>query len=140
MSWLNLAGVDIGNLVASERKDMIYLGQYQGDLEINKTRIRLIHPDGGGAYALSYKAQKISEQIPSGNKPHILCFGHWHTSHYFFYRNIHILNSGCFEDQSLFLLRKGINPVIGGWTVKVRVADDKHRTILSFTPTFIPFI
>lgn len=140
LSWLNLAGIDVGNLIAKERKDMIYLGQCQGEVEINKVKIRLIHPDGGGAYALSYRAQKISEQIPSGDKPHILIFGHWHTSHYFFYRNIHILNAACFESQSLFLLRKGINPIIGGWTIKVRIANDKYRTVLSITPTFIPFL
>ena len=140
LSWLNLAGVDVGNLIAKEREDMIYLGQYQGDVIIGGVVVRLHHADKGGAYALSYNAQKIVEQIPSGDKPHIMIFGHWHTSHYFFYRNIHILNAGCFECQSLFLLRKGINPVIGGWTVKVRIANDKHKTILSITPTFIPFM
>ena len=90
--------------------------------------------------ALSYKAQKIAEQIPSGDKPHILLFGHWHTSHYFFYRLMHILNCGCFEGQSHLLLRKGINPTIGGWTAEVRTARDKKHTIISFTPTFIPFL
>jgi len=90
--------------------------------------------------ALSYKAQKISEQIPSGEKPHILVFGHWHTAHYFFYRLIHIFNAGCFEGQSTFLLRKGINPVIGGWVAEIRTGQDRKKTILSLRATFIPFL
>lgn len=91
-------------------------------------------------YALSYKPQKIAEQIPSGEKPHIMIFGHWHLCFYFFYRLIHILQAGCFQGQSTYLLRKGINPTIGGWIVRVEKANDKKNTILSITPTFIPFL
>lgn len=131
-------GMDIGEMVSAQRDDMVYLGQYSGDLIMNGVNIRLVHPDKGGAYAISYNLQKIVEQIPSGKKPHIFVAGHYHTSLYFFYRLIHLFQAGCFESQSLFLLRKGINPTIGGWTVKVRVAKD--NTILSITPTFIPFI
>lgn len=140
LSWLQLAGVDIGNIIEKKRGDMVYLGPYQGDIKIQGVKFRLHHSDRGGAYALSYHSQKIAEQIPSGNKPHILIFGHWHTALYYFYRNIHIFNAGAFEGQSLYLLRKGINPTIGGWTIMVRIADDNRKTILSITPTFIPFI
>jgi len=140
MSWWNKSGIDVGELISEKRNDMIYLGQYEGNLELGGVKFRLLHPDGGGSYALSYKAQKIAEQIPSGNKPHVLIFGHWHTSHYFFYRNMHIFNAGCFEGQSLFLLRKGINPIIGGWTAEIRIGRDKKGTILSMRPCFIPFI
>ena len=140
LSWWNLAGIDIGEIIAEKRSDMVYLGQYAGEIEIAGIRFKLLHPDGGGAYALSYRAQKIAEQIPSGEKPHVLLFGHWHTSHYFFYRLMHILNAGCFEGQSTFLLRKGINPTIGGWSLEIRIGQDKKKTILSFTPTFIPFL
>lgn len=139
LSWWNRSGIDVGSLIAEKRPDMIYLGQYEGNLELNGVRIRLLHPDGGGSYALSYKAQKIAEQIPSGIKPHIIVFGHWHTAHYFFYRMMHIFNAGCFEGQSSFLLRKGINPVIGGWTAQIRVGKTEPK-VLSMTPTFIPFL
>ena len=140
LSWWKTAGIDVGELIAAQRPDMIYLGQYKGDVKINGIKFRIMHPDGGGAYALSYRAQKISEQIPSGDKPKVLIFGHWHTAHYFFYRNMHIFNAGCFESQTSFLLRKGINPIIGGWTVEIRVAKDKRKTILSLRPCFIPFL
>ena len=138
MVYWHRMGIDVGDMISTQREDMVYLGQYQGDLFINGIDIRLVHPDKSGAYAVSYNLQKMAEQIPSGKKPHIFIAGHYHTSLYFFYRLIHLFQAGCFEDQSLFLLRKGINPTIGGWTVKVRIAKDK--TILSITPTFIPFI
>jgi hypothetical protein len=52
---------------------------------------------------------------------------------------MHIFNAGCFEGQSSFLLRKGINPVIGGWTAQIRVGKTEPK-VLSMTPTFIPFL
>src|SRR3990167_3417620 len=44
------------------------------------------------------------------------------------------LIAGCFEGQTTFLLRKGINPTIGGWIVRVSIANDKKHTITSLTP------
>lgn len=140
LSWYNRSGVDIGELVDASRNDIVYLGQYEGEIELSGVKIRLIHPDGGGAYALSYKLQKLVEQIPSGRKPHILIAGHYHTALYFFYRNIHAFQAGCFEGQTTFLIRKGINPTIGGWIVDVEVGKDKKHTVLSLSPTFVPFI
>jgi len=140
LSFYKKAGIDVGELISEKRDDMIYLGQYQGDVELSGVKIRLLHPDSGNAYAISYKIQKIVEQIPSSRKPHILICGHYHTALYFFYRNIHCFNAGCFEGQSTFLMRKGINPVIGGWIIDVEVSGDSKKTLLSVAPTFIPFI
>jgi len=139
LSYFKKSGVDVGEKISAQREDMNYLGQYQGNIEIGGVKIRLLHPDGGGAYAISYKGQKIAEQIPSGQKPHLLVLGHYHTSVYFFYRNMHILYAGAFEGQSSFLLRKGINPSIGGWTVRVRIAKDKRKSIVAIVPSWIPF-
>jgi predicted phosphodiesterase len=114
------------------------MGLYSADIEIEGVKIRLHHGDGGGAYALSYKGQKLAEQIPSGDKPRILLIGHYHTCFYFFYRNIHILNCGAFQGQTSYLIRKGLNPAIGGWIVEVRTGKEKND-ILSITPSWIPF-
>ena len=139
LSFHKRSGVDIGQIITTKRPDMIYLGQYQGDVFLDGVRIRLIHPDGGGAYAISYKLQKIAEQIRSGDKPHILISGHAHTSMYFWYRNIHCLMAGCFEGQTTFLLRKGINPAIGGWIMEMRAAKDKKKSVVAIKPSWIPF-
>jgi predicted phosphodiesterase len=94
LSFWKRSGIDIGVIVDKERRDMHYLGQYQGDIELGGVKIRLLHPDGGGAYAISYKGQKICEQIPSGQKPQILILGHFHTAVYFHYRLIHVFQAG----------------------------------------------
>lgn len=137
-SWWKLAGVDTGELIAEKRKDMVYLGNYSADVEIGGILMRLHHGDGGGAYALSYKGQKLAEQIASKNKPRLLLMGHYHTAFYFWYRNMHILNTGCFEGQTSYLLRKGLNPAIGGWIVDVRTSNIRND-VLSVQPSWIPF-
>jgi len=139
------AGVDIGKLISAEREDLNYIGQYCADIEFNtgiptqkKLVIRLLHPDSGMPYALSYRIQKIIENMRSGQKPDILLMGHLHTSMYLFHRNVHGLQVGCFEGQTTFLQRKGINPEIGGYICKARLGKGKDK-IVSFTPTWIPF-
>ena len=137
-SWWRKSGVDVGELISTGREDMDYLGMYDADLFLSGIRIRLHHGDGGGSYALSYKGQKYAEQIPSGRKPRLMILGHWHTSFYFFYRNIHILNAGCFESQSLYLARKMLNPAIGGWIVELRLGK-KRNDVIACQTCWIPF-
>jgi predicted phosphodiesterase len=137
-SWWKLAGIDIGELIAAGRPDMDYLGMDQADVKLGSVTIRLHHGDGGGAYALSYKGQRFAEQIPSGQKPHVLLLGHYHTAFYFWYRRIHILNVGCFQGQTLFLKRKMLNPAVGGWIVEMRISAD-GKNVIAFKPAWIPF-
>lgn len=138
LSYFNDNGVDIGLLIEEARDDMSYLGQYEANIEFNRVRFRLIHADGGGAYALSYKGQKFAEQISSGKKPDVLLFGHYHTSFYFWYRNMHIFNCGTFQGQTPYLARKGLNPAIGGWICKAKLGKGRDR-IIALESCFIPF-
>jgi len=133
-SFYKKSGVDIGSIIARKRQDMMYIGKYFGRIELDDVRFDLVHGDSGGAYALSYKSQKYAEQIASGNKPQVLIFGHWHLSLYFWYREMHIFNAGCYQGQTGYLLRKGLNPCIGGWYLKIKHTGSKIHTI---TPNFI---
>ena len=137
LSFYNDNGVDVGLKIANKRDDIIYLGQYEGNIEINKVKFRLIHPDRGVAYAISYSMQKYAEQIASGNKPDILLAGHFHTSVYFWYRNMHIFQCGTFQGQTPFLARKGLNPAIGGWICKVKLG--KVDRVVALESCWIPF-
>jgi len=124
--------------IASARKDIKYLGQIEANVKLaNNAILRLSHPDGGGAYALSYLPQKYINAMEGGSKPDIIVFGHWHTSFYMNYRNIHSLNAGCFERQNTLLLRKGIMPVIGGWIVDIHIS--KEGNVNQFAPKFTKF-
>ena len=139
LDYWKRAGVDIGEIITAKRPDMVYLGQDQADVVLGNVRIRLFHPGGGTAYADSYHLQRTIAALEAGTKPQILIMGHYHRTLYLFDRNVHGFLGGTFEGQTTFQLRKRINPMIGGWTVKCHIAKDKYNSVVSITPCWIPF-
>ena len=131
-------GFDIGRAVAAARSDMRYLGRDCAVVNLTpKCTLELRHPWDGTAYAISYKTQKMIEAMESDSKPNILAVGHYHKAEYIFYRNVHCLQTGCFQGQTPFTRGKGISVHMGGWLVTVRV--DANGYIQSFAPEFVPF-
>ena len=131
-------GYDIGQAIANARPDLDYLGRDCATINLTPNcTLELRHPWDGTAYALSYKMQKMIEAMEGDSKPNILAVGHYHKAEYLFYRNVHAIQSGCFQGQTPFTRGKGISVHLGGWIVTVRV--DANGTIQSIAPEFIPF-
>lgn len=131
-------GYDVGNAIARQRDDMEYLGRDCSVVYLTpECKLELRHPWDGTAYALSYKLQKMIESMESDSKPNILAVGHYHKAEYVFYRNVHALQTGCFQAQTPFTRGKNISVHLGGWIVEIKVTDD--GTIKSFAPQFIPY-
>lgn len=131
-------GYDIGQAIANERPDMVYLGRDCAVINLTpECTLELRHPWDGTAYALSYKIQKMIEAMESDSKPNILAVGHYHKAEYLFYRNVHALQTGCFQGQTPFTRGKGISVHLGGWIVTVTVNEDGY--IQRISPEFIPF-
>jgi len=71
-----------------------------------KAIMKLMHPGGGSAYAVSYRPQKIIESFQDGEKPHILLLGHYHKSLKVEIRGVvTILVPSC-QDQTPFMRRQ----------------------------------
>ena len=131
-------GYDIGLAIASRRPDMQYLGRDCAVIKLTpKCTLELRHPWDGTAYALSYKMQKMIEAMESDSKPNILAVGHYHKAEYLFYRNVHALQTGCFQGQTPFTRGKGISVHMGGWIVTIRV--DANGYIQGFAPEYVPY-
>lgn len=131
-------GYDIGQAIAEKRPDMKYLGRDCAVINLTPNcTLELRHPWDGTAYALSYKLQKMIEAMESDSKPNILAVGHYHKAEYLFYRNVHALQTACFQGQTPFTRGKGISVHLGGWIVTVKV--DENGTIKSFAPELIPY-
>lgn len=131
-------GYDIGQAIANSRSDMKYLGRDCAVVNLTPNcTLELRHPWDGTAYALSYKMQKMIEAMESDSKPNILAVGHYHKAEYLFYRNVHALQTACFQGQTPFTRGKGISVHMGGWIVTIRVSDD--GTIQGFSPEFVPY-
>lgn len=131
-------GFDIGPVIASQRKDMEYLGMDEAIIMLTPNcSLKLMHPGDGTAYAISYKIQKQIEAMSGGEKPNIYAVGHYHKADYIFYRNVHAFQTGCFQGDTPFTRAKGISIHLGGWIIEIHV--DEEGTITRIKQEFIPF-
>lgn len=140
--YVQREGVEIGkvaHIMAKEagRTDLNYLGYMEADVEMNGTRLRVLHPGGGSSYAISYTTQKIIESYTESEKPHILVLGHYHKADYIFCRGVHAVQSACTMDQSPFMRKKRLAAHVGGWSIEF--STDELGNVIRFKPEFIPF-
>jgi hypothetical protein len=139
-------GINVGLFIQNRakdkgREDLMFLGHMEHDVLIpqksGNTKIRIVHPGGGSAYAISYTTQKLVESYSPGEKPHILIIGHYHKAEYIYYRGIHCVQAGCTMDQSPFMRKKRLSAHVGFWICEARVSD--NGTVQSFKQEFFPF-
>jgi predicted phosphodiesterase len=123
-------GSDVCLRMADLRDDISYLGMDEARFVVNRNgqdrdiAIDLLHPGGGSSYALSYKPQKIIEQLESGNKPDILLIGHFHKAFTLpAYRGVAAILTGCTQRQTGFMKRMGLAAHVGAHIVECRVLD-----------------
>jgi hypothetical protein len=144
--WFQREGIDFGRYLMLEaenrgRKDLVHIGYQEVDVELpakrGKSIMRLLHPGGGGSYAISYALQKITESYQGGEKPHIILCGHYHKAGYFYPREVHSVLCGTTCDQSRFMRKLKLQAHVGYWIVKLKQAD--NGTITEFNATFKPF-
>jgi len=144
--WQQREGIDFGRYLTLEanergRKDLVHLGYQEVDIELEGKNgsaiMRLLHPGGGSAYAISYAVQKIIESFQGGEKPQIVVCGHYHKFGYFCPREVHCLLTGCTEDQSRFMRKNKIQANVGFSIVTLIQAD--NGTITSFKVDWHPF-
>lgn len=132
-SFKSLAGVPVGKLIQQARPDWQFLGEEQARVEWQTPNgafsMMLMHPGGGTSYALSYRAQKITEQLEGGSKPDLLAIGHYHKAEFIpSYRNVAIVQTGTFQRQTPFMARMGLAAHVGGWIMDVTVGEG-HNVI-----------
>ena len=119
------------------RKDMKYLGQDTGEININGVKIVLDHPGGGCAQSLSYKPQKRIEVLESQHKPKILLIGHYHKSYAFTYRNVQCVLVPSLCDKTQFQQKQGLSNALGAYFLDIY--SDYKGNIQYFEPEEILF-
>lgn len=133
-SLKKLVGLDVGPELSHVRPDWRFLGEdiCKVDLKTKsgrRWRLMLVHPSGGTAYAVSYRLQKLIESLEGGDKPNLVCVGHFHKAEQLpNYRNVCGLQSGTFQSQTPFMATKGLSANMGGWIVEVQVGSEKTQS------------
>ena len=123
-SFLKDGGSNVVRQIAAARDDIVYLGQDAAYLTIGNLRAYVVHPDGGGSYAKSYKGQKFSESLPQEKDVRLLLLGHYHNYVSFMQRETAVFQLPCFQSQYSWLARKGLHPDIAGVILDLWLDDD----------------
>jgi hypothetical protein len=139
-------GVDVGRIMQMEarrmgREDLFYIGHMEADIILpaknGQTKVRVLHPGGGSSYAISYTSQKIVESYTGNEKPDILVDGHYHKAGYNFIRGVHVVQTGCTQDQTPFMRKKRLAAHLGGWIIEFKTDD--NGAVTSFKQEWMPF-
>lgn len=138
------AGVEFGNIFKLRLDELgidnTYLGNAEGDVKLGTgTKIKLIHPDGGTAYAISYKSQKIIESLQGsdGKLPDVALIGHFHKSEYIPYMGVQAFQTGTLCGQTKFMRGKGISAHKGFWVLDLY--SNKNGSVAKVIPEFYSF-
>lgn len=137
------AGVEFGNILKlrldNEGFENYYMGNAEANLKLETgSRIKLLHPDGGTAYAISYKSQKIIESLQGTGErlPDVAFIGHFHKSEYIPYQGVHTFQTGTMCNQTKFMRGKGIPAHKGFWVVDLY--SKKSGKVDKIVPQYYP--
>ncbi len=141
--YVKREGIDIGRHCESVMRQAGHLwtnlGYMQADIILRNHNtgvasvLRIMHPGGGSAYALSYRPQKIIESMEGGEKPAVLLMGHYHKIDFGLVRNVWYVQTGTGQDQTPFMAQKAIEAHVGGFLIEME-QDPETGGIVEFTP------
>ena len=141
--YVKSEGIDVGRYCESVMREYGHkwtnLGYMEADIRLVNANtgkscvLRVMHPGGGSSYAHSYRPQKIIESLEGGEKPAIVCLGHYHKLDCGFVRNVWYLQTGCGQDQTPFMRQKALEAHVGGFLVECE-QDPETGAIIGFTP------
>jgi hypothetical protein len=139
-------GIEVGRYLQlkaenSGRRDLKYLGYAECDVALRfgtgEAVMRVVHPGGGSAYAISYTDQKRTESYQGGEKPQVEIVGHYHKWNHGYPREVHTVQCGCTCDQTLFMRKKRLQAHVG--FVDVKIKQDANGAITRFSAEWFPF-
>lgn len=139
-------GIEIGRYLQMRaedagRHDLKYLGYGEADVRLSfgtgASVMRVVHPGGGSAYAISYTDQKRVESYQGGEKPQIELVGHYHKFNHGFPREVHTIQGGCTTDQSMFMRKKRLQAHVGYSIIKIK--QDDRGAVTGFNVEWHPF-
>ena len=128
-SFLKENGANIIKNIANLRDDIIDMWFYDARIKLNGVDINAHHGWKSQAYAKSYHAQKLIENIDTRNQPDVFASWHRHDALYMAYRNIHTFLPWAFLKQNMLAKRFNLGNTIGGWIVEVNIKEDGSSNI-----------
>ncbi len=146
--WIKREGINVGRhceaIMRKAGHSWTDLGYIEADILLTNANtgatsiLRVTHPGGGSAYALSYKPQKIIESWEGGEKAAVALFGHYHKLECGNVRNVWYVQTGTSQDQTPFLRTRHIEAHLGGVLLQLQ-QDPETGAIISMKPDMIKY-
>ena len=112
------------------RDDIVYVGQYSHYVLFpQEVRMHMLHPRGNQAYAMSYKQQKRSENMPKNDRPDIQTSGHYHTYTHLILDDTHFIACPGMQDETEFFKRLGFARSVGFMVVDYEIHKGRFRSL-----------
>jgi predicted phosphodiesterase len=131
---LKTAGVDMDDLIARQRDDMVYMGRMMASVRLGGLDFMLSHYTGSNAYSLSYRAQKFLRE--KKYTPDFALLGHKHSIMYAKIGTTHAFECGTFQRANDFTLSNNFDEQIAGWMIHIKKLQDGYKMnmeLLDFT-------
>src|SRR3990167_3536710 len=105
------------------RDDLVYLGQYSRMLVFpNEVTAQLLHPRGGGVYAVSYPQQKRAREMRSDTRPNLQISGHYHQFSWIRQDITEMIAMPGVQDETEFFVRLGFGRQMGFCVLEYELA------------------
>ncbi len=135
-TWYKDSGIDIVKDLCSRVKEWKYLGMSNGFLNIEGFKIQVVHPKGGGGSV--YKSNKLQKRMHNMRAANVdidlLIQGHYHTSSFLNYHNMHGMNAGAFQRQTPYLFEKDLHPDLGFSIISVKFVGGTYSVSYEWIP------
>lgn len=112
--------IDIGKRISSTRSDMIYLGEGNSNVYVDKTKMNIFASSLGKTYTVSYRPQQQIDSFRSEDKPEIILCGGLLQMEKFNYRNVNCISvpSVCATTEEMEDKRQ--TNTVGAWYITVK--------------------
>ena len=116
--------INIGQRIADQRPDMIYLGEDTCDIDIDRIKMQVMSCQLSKTYTASYRTQQIIDAYRSEDKPDVLLYGGLLQMEKYNYRDVKCIStpSVCATDKEMKAKRYA--NTIGAWYVTLKVKEN----------------
>ncbi|MBR2678476.1 MAG: metallophosphoesterase family protein [Bacilli bacterium] len=116
--------INIGQRIAAQRPDMIYLGEDVCDIDIDRVKMQVMSCKLSKTYTASYRTQQTIDAYRSEDKPDVLIYGGLLQMEQYTYRNVKCIStpSVCATDKEMKTKRYA--NTVGAWYVTVKVKQN----------------
>ena len=122
--------MDLGQAVAEERDDLVYLGHDSGWVTLGGgLELYAYHGTNGCADIRSKRTQDLAMKLAYARKqivPHVMVTGHCHTESIIpNYLGMMVIGMGCFQRQTPYLETRGLMPDVSGMILSYQIINSK---------------